>query len=200
MLGQATEKPHSRLPADIAAARPLVQIDYGFTKAAGVTAADVDEDFATTLVGCDRDTGSILAFVTGGKQVTEYVVDRRVRFLDRIHPRKAVTVRSDTEHAPQAIIDAIVLQREADVIPQSGKLKDSANMGQVEATIRWWRGKLKTLRYDVEMRYARKVAPNHVLWPFLVEASAFLTNAYRVRLDGHTSNFTATGSVYRGEI
>ena len=152
------------------------------------------------MVGCDRDTGAILAFVTGGKLVTDYVVDRCVKFLDRIHPRKVVTVRSDTEHAPQAIIDAIVVKRETEIIPQSGKLKDSASMGHVEATIRWWRGKLKTLRYDVEMRYGRKVTPNHVLWPFLVEISAFLTNAYRVRLDGHTSHFAVTGSDYRGEI
>jgi hypothetical protein len=200
LLGQATEKPHTRLPSDIAPAKPLVQIDFGFTKAAGITAKDVDEDFATTLVGCDRDTGSILAFVTGGKTVTDYVVDRCVKFLDRVHPRKAVTVRSDTEHAPQAIIAAIVAKRETEVTHQSGKLKDSASMGQVEATIRWWRGKLKTLRYDVEMRYGRKVTPNHVLWPFLVEISAFITNAYRVRLDGHTSHFAVTGSTYKGEI
>ena len=65
-------------------------------------------------------------------------------------------------------------------------------MGQVESTIRWWRAKLKTLRYGMEMQHGAKLTANHVLWPHLVEAARF-----RVRLDGQTSYFGVYGTAYR---
>ena len=49
-----------------------------------------------------------------------------------------------------------------------GSLKDSASMGAVEATIRWFQVKARTLRFDLERRYGKMATPDHILWPWLV--------------------------------
>ena len=100
----------------------------------------------------------------------------------------------------QAIVAKVVEQRETQVTPRTRTLKQSSSMGQVESTIRWWRAKLKTLRYGMEMQHGAKLTPNHVLWPHLVEAASWITARFRVRLDGQTSYFGVYGTAYRGEV
>ena len=73
-------------------------------------------------------------------------------------------------------------------------------MGLVETCIRWWRGKMKTFRYDVENKYGTKLTPNHVMWSWLARHSGWTTTRFRVRSDGNTSYFAGHGHNYTGEV
>ena len=164
-------------------------MDFGFTFAEGATSDNVDKDWGTTMVAVDRDTCFAMSYCTGTKESDDYTVKRLVDYLDRLHPRAAVEVRSDGENAMKSILARIAATREAPVTVSTGKTRDSQSMGRVESTIRWWRGKARTLRYDVEMKYGRKVTPDHAMWPYLVDISSCITSMYRVRVDGQTAHF-----------
>ena len=52
----------------------------------------------------------------------------------------------------------------------------------------------------MEKQYGRKITPNHVLWPYLVELSSWLTARHPVRVDGRTAHFGASGCEYKGDV
>ena len=83
ILGQAPEKRHDTVPVEMYPMIPRVQIDFGFTKAA--SGASVEDDFSTTMIAVDRDTGMAASFVTATKDCDAYVVRRLTNFVDRLH-------------------------------------------------------------------------------------------------------------------
>ena len=111
-----------------------------------------------------------------------------------------VELKSDGEPALKALKDRVKKKREKPTDLAEGSLKDSASMGAIEATIRWWQAKTRTLRFDLEARYARMMNADHILWPWLVRHASFVMEKYRVRADGSTSHFAAFGCGYKGEI
>ena len=84
--------------------------------------------------------------------------------------------------------------------PARGSLMDSASMGLVESTIRWWRARLKTMRLFVERKYGKRLGVKSPLWPFLVMFVSWLTDSFRVRADGTTAYMGCFGHAYNGEI
>jgi hypothetical protein len=83
ILGQAPEKRHDTVTFEMYPMIPRVQIDFGFTKAAGEVS--VDDDFSTTVIAVDRDTELACAFVTGTKGCGAYAVRGLTNFVDRLH-------------------------------------------------------------------------------------------------------------------
>ena len=102
----APEKRHDTVPVEMYPMIPRVQIDFGFTKSAG--GACVDDDFGTSIIAVDHDTGLAVSFVTGTKECDAYVVRRLAEFVDRLHQAGRVELWSDTESAPIAIITRII--------------------------------------------------------------------------------------------
>jgi hypothetical protein len=117
---------------------PRVQIDFGFKKALGTVG--VDGDHATTVVGVDRNTGLDVAFVTSTRDCYASVVRRLINHIDRLRHAGRVQIWSDTESAPCALVSAIVAARVGETTAKTGKTRDAASMGQVEGTVRWWKG------------------------------------------------------------
>ena len=54
----------------------------------------------------------------------------------------------------------------------NGKTRDSQSMGFMEVKIRWWRGKVRTLRMAAEAAYGKKLTPTYPVWPFLASWAA----------------------------
>eukprot|EP00974_Lingulodinium_polyedra_P031048 2988133-Lingulodinium_polyedra.AAC.1 len=71
--------------------------------------------------------------------------------------------------ALQRLVQAMRLDKspEFQTVLSQGSIRDSQSMGSVESAVRWWRGKFRTLRYAVQLRYQCHVDPQHVLWPWL---------------------------------
>ncbi len=99
IVGMGKDLPLRRILAD--AVTPLDQhmllTDYCFIKTnAGVT--DADEQFATTLVVVDKDTGAVAAMSLPSKEATPFATEFAASFIDRCGLGK-VTLRTDGEPA-----------------------------------------------------------------------------------------------------
>ena len=62
---------------------------------------------------------------------------------------------------------------EGERMPEStGECQDSQSMGAIESTIRWWRGKFRSLRSELETAYGRQIHPQMAVWHYLVTWAA----------------------------
>eukprot|EP00973_Karenia_brevis_P058723 8178425-Karenia_brevis.AAC.1 len=115
---------------------------------------------------------------------------------------QSIDLRSDTESSVRAIQDKILSLRAAAGLKTritNGKTRDSKSMGLVETSIRHWRGKLITLRMDVQAKYGRQLTPGHLLWSWVPRHAAWLITRFQTRADGTTPFFGAFGFSYNGE-
>ena len=200
VMGEGVEKPHEKTTSESSV--PLVVFDYAFNAATGAEGEQPDKSLGTSLVMVNRETGFSHGNAMASKEADAHSVKEVNRLIKQLGFHK-VEVRCDTENATVAIQNQLLDVRskagEATLIT-NGKTRDSKSMGLVESVIRWWRGKLKTLRFSVEHKYARKLTPNHVLWSWLARHAAWLNNRYRLRADGSTAFFAAYGHTYTGEV
>ena len=206
VLGYAASKPHERLTfeqKDTAKAKVLTDYTYMKTNGEftpmGAIQPEVAELFATTLLIVDRDTLVLKAISMPTKAVTDYAVEGDVHFTDRLNLERT-ELNSDNEPTILALKSKAKEKRKKPTDLTEGSLKDSQNMGSIEAPIRWWQALTRTLRFDVERRYAAKLTADQVLWCWLVRHAAWLIERYRVRADGMTPHYAAFGVGYRGEI
>jgi len=199
ILGGGQSKPHDSVLADERSPQPLVLFDFGTTKAQGGDGKSVDDDFATSIVMVDRDTGMTEGTITGTKEADAHMVKAACGFIAQLG-HKTCGLRCDNEPAALALQERVQAERKDRTILSNGSLMDSQSMGQAETAVRWWREKLRTFRYMVEGNYARKITPNHPLWPWLSHHAGFITARFRVRGDGQTAFFGCFGHNYTGEI
>ena len=138
--------------------------------------AEVADLFSTTLAMVDRDTGCLRAVAVPTKAVgalDNYLVKCVAGFCDRLSLCN-VELKSDNEPTIMAIKEQVAtlhLKEKGDAAKTfvtEGSVKDSASMGAVEATIRWFQVKARTLRLDLEKRYGKMTTPDDILWTWLV--------------------------------
>ena len=217
-MGQDQEKPH-RVPIELLErepGRPILAMDFCFMKCAA-SPADVavirqseggppaagalpgGDEFATTLVVVDKDTGSVRAFGVRTKQVSDFLVQGVIDMMDRLHLR-ATTLMSDNEPTILKLKATIRDAREHPTTLQESHVRDSKSNGFIESSIRWWQVKARTIRCSVETLCGRRLTSDHCIWPWLVRWSALLVDRYRIRLDGQTSYQACFGARYAGEI
>ena len=164
--------------------------------------------FSTTLVIVDRDTGCLRAVAVPTKAtgaLDDYLAKCVVGFCDRLALGN-VELKSDNEPTIKALKQravAIRMKEKGEAVKtfvREGSVKDSASMGAVESTIRWWQVKARTLRLDVERRFGKMTTPDDILWLWAVRHASWLMEKHRVRGDGLTSHFAAFGTGYTGEV
>eukprot|EP00971_Amphidinium_carterae_P104207 2063755-Amphidinium_carterae.2 len=198
VLGQAGEHPHSLVPFEKKQGLPIVVFDYAFNFGVG---AD-EKLFGTSLIIADMVTGFVKACGASSKKAGEYMVGQVVDFCSQLG-YGAVELRCDGELATIALqhkVQDIRLQKGFRTVLSTGKLRDSASMGCAEAAVRWWRAKLKTLKYHVQEKYAIEVDRSFEIWSWLCRHAAWLTSRYKLRADGLTSHFAAFGASYTGDV
>ena len=152
----------------------------------------------------DRDTNGVISFDVGSKEVNEQSVKLIVDFLLSLDHRK-VELRCDNDYTAQSLQRLVATKRlekspEFTTVLSQGKLKDSPSMGAVESAIRWWRGKFRTLLYQMQLQYQCRIGKDHPMWPWMVHRAGVLNTTYRVRADGATAYFAIHGHHYTGEI
>ncbi len=118
IVGKGKELPHRRIRADAVA--PLDQhmffADDCFIKtSAGVS--DAGEQFATTLVVVDKDTGAVAAISLPSKKATSFATEFAASFIDRCG-LATVTLRTDGEPAMASLADKVKDKREHGTILQ----------------------------------------------------------------------------------
>ena len=125
--------------------KPSVMIDFAYMKTDGEF-ADTDtrpstaELYSTSLVMVDVDTGCVSAAAVPTKSVTEYLKHVVTNFCTTRLNHGKMILKSGNEPAFLALKAAVQKARGPDrpTAIQDGSLKDSANMGAVESSIRWW--------------------------------------------------------------
>ena len=201
VMGQATEKPHYR-QSNPDPAVPMIMFDFAFNAAVNADDNTVDATLGTSVVAVDAQTGVVYGNALGSKEADDFTVKEVNKFIRQMGHRK-VDVRCDNEPAPKAIQGKLLALRSAAGEPTvitNGKTKDSQSMGLVETNIRRWRGKLCTLRFDVEAKYGRKLTPSHLLWSWIARHAGQLITKFQPRNDGTTPHFGAFGHSYTGEV
>ena len=125
------------------------------------------DEFATTLVVVDKDTGSVRAFGVRTKQVSDFLVQGVIDMMNRLHLR-AVTLMDDNESTILRLKATIRDAREHPTILQESQVRDSKSNGFIESSIRWWQVKARTVRCSVESLYGRRLTSDHCIWPWRV--------------------------------
>ena len=215
MLAGAMSKPHRKLDFDKKdTSMACLYMDYCYMKADGewldpeTQKPELADLFSTILVVVDRDTGCLRAAAVPTKAVAgvdQYLVKLITSFCDRLSLGN-VELKSDNEETIVALKEAVAANRKKEkgdavkTFVGEGSIKDSASMGSIEATVRWFQVKARVLRFDLERRLGKMVTPDDVHWLWIVRHAAWLMEKYRVRGDGLTSHFAAYGAGYTGEI
>ena len=119
--GMGKELPPRRILAGAAAPfdQHMFLADYCFIKTnAGVT--DADEQFATTLVVVDKDTGAVAAMSLPSKEAPPFATEFIASFIDRCGLTK-VTLRTDGEASMTSLADNVKDKREHGTILQQAQ-------------------------------------------------------------------------------
>lgn len=161
MMGQDKEKPH-QVPIELlerepgrpvltmyicfmeCAARPadvaVIKRSAGYPPVAGALAGG--DEFATTVVVVDKDTGSVRAFGAQTKQVFDFLVQGVIDMMNRLHLRAAM-LASDNKPTTLRLKAAIRDARGHPTALQESPVRDSNSNGSTESSIRWWQGKAR---------------------------------------------------------
>eukprot|EP00971_Amphidinium_carterae_P040072 786750-Amphidinium_carterae.2 len=98
----------------------------------------------------------------------------------------SVELRCDGEPATVALqekVQATRLKGGLRTVLSTTKLvtkgRDSQSNGLAESSIRWWRAKVRTLRYDVLGKFGVELNPSMSVWPWLVELAALAPEVAR---------------------
>eukprot|EP00971_Amphidinium_carterae_P350904 6491802-Amphidinium_carterae.1 len=198
IAGHGNELPHKMVPFDHKPSMPLVYLDFAFNT--GDTAED--RAYGTSLVLADAQTGWVKACAHGSKGADRALVDEVVDYLDMMAYREC-EIRVDNEQATlslQAKVRDVRLKKGLRTVCSSGKTRDSPSMGAVESSIRWWRSKVRTLRYDVQQVFGVSLTPDMAVWKWLCRHGAWLNCRFKVRRDGVTAFMASFGVSYTGAV
>ncbi|CAK0812368.1 unnamed protein product, partial [Prorocentrum cordatum] len=166
----------------------LIVFDWAFngTKDTGDLCDEADKGLGAFLVAADRSAGLLYGDALGGKAAGDHAVKQLMRFMKQLAYQKP-ELRCDTGPAVKALQD-------------KGRTRDSKSMGFIETRVRWWRGRLKANRVQVEMNYGIKLAPHSPLWPFLAHHAANVMNWRSRGADGYTAHFAVDVVNYIGAV
>ncbi|CAK0861993.1 unnamed protein product [Prorocentrum cordatum] len=205
VFGLGPEDPRIKQPVYGSNVREeLIFFDWAFngTKDTDNLCDEVDKGLGASLVAADRSAGLLYGNALGSKAADDHTVKQLMRFMKQLAYKKP-ELRCDTEPAVKALQDKVVNARSEENLEtrvSQGRTRDSTSMGFVETRIRWWRGRLKANRVQVEMNYGIKLTPRSPPWPFLAHHAANVTNWYSRGADGYTAHFAVCGANYTGAV
>ena len=151
----------------------MLLADYCFIKTnAGVT--DAGEQFATTLVVVDRDTGAVAAMSLPSKEATPFATEFVASFIDRCGLTK-VTLRTDGEPAMTSLADKVKDRREHGAILLHAPKHSSASMGVVERAHWGIQSRYRTMKSQIAGAYhTAAISHAYSIFPWAVRHSCWL--------------------------
>ncbi|CAK0789057.1 unnamed protein product, partial [Prorocentrum cordatum] len=205
VFGLGPEGPQVKQPVyDSNVREELIFFDWAFndTRDTDNLCDEADKGLGTSLVAADRSTGLLYGDALGSKAADDHTAKQLMRFMKQLAYQKP-ELRCDTEPAVKALREKVVNARNEDNLEtrvSQGRARDSKSMGFIETRIRWWRGRLKANRVQVEMDCGIKLTPHSSLWPFLAHHAANVTNWYSRGADGYAAHFAVYGVSYTGAV
>ena len=111
-----------------------------------------------------------------------------------------VRLRSDQEPAATSLVDKVCAALQGTAVPERAPRYSSQSNGAAERALRRVVDQVRTLRSDVEARYAARLTPDHVIFPWLVRQSAFLVSRFAVKTNGSTAYRDVFDSGFTQEV
>ena len=144
----------------------------------------------TVLVGVERYTGMKLASVVPTKGATGMFAARRVvELMNECGNRDThVIVRTDQEPAIKFLVaDVLKLRTGAKTMVEEAPKKSSGSNSFVERAVQTCEGYIRSLKSQLDERYAVKIDIGHPIVTWLCEYATYLLNRFVVGRDGKTS-------------
>jgi hypothetical protein len=180
-----------------------IVMDFGIfdTDDAGNAHMKADE-FATTLVIADNDTGYPAAISTPSKaeRSLDFMCEMVCRFITLMR-HDTVEVHCDNEPAIIALQKAIQKKR----LPQVTRLTNtplysSESNGRAERAIQSVRRQTVALKLATELSYGIALSANMALWPWMTRHSAWLLARFHLKTNGRTYYEELHDSRYKSQL
>ena len=132
IAGKGKERAHHRMrEPEQALDQHLIVADFCLINTAAGGIADAAEEFSSTLVVVERDSGSIAAAALPSKEATAYAAEFIPSFIDRCGITNA-TLRTDGEVTMTKLADLVKAKRSHATQLQQAPKHSSASIGAVE--------------------------------------------------------------------
>eukprot|EP00971_Amphidinium_carterae_P205498 4078495-Amphidinium_carterae.2 len=204
VMGRGREDPHFRTGATASREVPVVELDYCFMNAEGLSVEEQAQASFVILVGVDCSTGYPMAVASTEKTPSKHLSRCVVTFLQRVHGMGQVTLRVDTEPATLKLVEDIIKERGNNTQVEKAKTGEertprysSSSKGTVENMCKVVQGLVRSLRFATESKYLMRVTPDKVIWPYLVRHAAFVLARFHVKPFGVTPFFAVFGEDYK---
>ena len=86
--GQGVEKPHFRVPVEPERSVPAVHSDWAFNSGNDDNPEVAHEDFGTSLISVDKDTGMISSNASGSKEADVFAIKEVVNLIKYLGIRR----------------------------------------------------------------------------------------------------------------
>ena len=193
ICGKGVDSAHSRTAGGHAPSAPLVCADYCFMKTELGVAQDASEEFHTTLVLCERDSGMTAAMALPNKECSEFTTAWVVDFLQRLGLDR-VTLRTDGEPSTTRLARAVAAVRPGGTRLEEAPKHSSASICCVERAHRTVQGQTRTLVSHAEVLHGLAFPHTHPVWVWAVRHAAWLYSRFHVKASGQTPHEAITSS------
>ena len=95
--------------------------------------------------------------------------------------------KSDQEPAIKSLINALKLEWDGELVPESSPVGDKDGNGSAESAVRTHEGLVRTYKIALERRVGREVPDDSAIMGWIVEWAATLHRRYRIGSDGRTA-------------
>ena len=168
--------------------KPELQVDCTFMGRQELICAlhAIDTEFlARTVIRADK--GPI-----------DFVIHGILEFLGEIGRKRMI--RSDSEPAVKALVQAVALHREDETVIEEIPVKSSQSIGCNELDHFLVGGMARALRIDMEKRFGDNFPVLHAVYSWILRHSGWLLNRFCVGRDGYTAFQRYKGRIYNGEV
>ena len=129
----------------------------------------------------------------------DFVIHGIVEFLGEIG-RKRIVIRSDSEPAVKALVQAVALHREDETVIEEVPVKSSQSVGCNEHDHFLVGGMARAPRIVMEKRFGDNFPVLHAVCSWILRHSGWLLNRFCVGRDGYTAFQRYKGRIHNGEV
>ena len=152
-----------------------------------------DETGPPTCVAYDDNTKATWAMARQSKEITEDLVSwMRSNSKNAGYSGMRITLKSDGEVSMKALKNQMALKRESPTSIIHTPVRESKANGAMEASIRSWKGQVRTIRLYLEHRLKVEIEFGHPVLTWLTFWSSEIINKFRAR-NGRTASELMTG-------
>lgn len=173
---------------------PQVQLDYAYYSATG-DVCTMERAKATVIVMVDCDVNEYGLMQVKKKGYDTFAVRFTASFLDRLLA-PVVRTRFDNEPALVQLVDKVAeFRMPRETLKEPIVRAEHEGVGAVERAHRSLQATTRALKLDYLARTKVDVVPGHVLFPWMLRHSAWLTNRFQPRGSRGTTAYEARNGV-----